>query len=105
MYKRQVTGILEMIGFFLVKAGGALIDNMAILFVIGVGVGMADDNDGTEMCIRDRVQDVKPGGVFMINCQWSDEELAHHLNADAKKYIADNNIQLYTCLLYTSRCV
>ena len=32
----------------------------------------------------------------MINCQWSDEELAHHLNADAKKYIAENNIQLYT---------
>ncbi|MBD8916618.1 MAG: pyruvate:ferredoxin (flavodoxin) oxidoreductase [Pseudobutyrivibrio sp.] len=42
------------------------------------------------------VQDVKPGGVFMINCQWSDEELGHHLNAEAKKYIADNNIQLYT---------
>ena len=42
------------------------------------------------------VQDVKPGGVFMINCQWSDEELEHHLNAEAKKYIADNNIQLYT---------
>ena len=32
----------------------------------------------------------------MINCQWSDEELEHHLNAEAKKYIADNNIQLYT---------
>ncbi len=42
------------------------------------------------------VQDVKPGGVFMINCQWSDEELFGHLNAEAKKYIADNNIQLYT---------
>ncbi|MBE5889813.1 MAG: pyruvate:ferredoxin (flavodoxin) oxidoreductase [Lachnospiraceae bacterium] len=42
------------------------------------------------------VQDVKPGGVFMINCQWSDEELEQHLNAEAKKYIADNNIQLYT---------
>ena len=42
------------------------------------------------------VQDVKPGGVFMINCQWTDEELSHHLNAEAKKYIADNNIQLYT---------
>ncbi len=41
-------------------------------------------------------QDVKPGGVFMINCQWSDEELEKHLNAEAKKYIADNNIQLYT---------
>ncbi len=40
-------GIVEQIGFFLVKAGGALIDNMAILFAIGVGVGMADDNDGT----------------------------------------------------------
>ena len=43
----DITGILEQIGFFLVKAGGALIDHMAILFAIGVGVGMADDNDGT----------------------------------------------------------
>ena len=42
------------------------------------------------------VQDVKPGGVFMINCQWSPEELEHHLNAEAKRYIAENNIQLYT---------
>ncbi|WP_313134229.1 pyruvate:ferredoxin (flavodoxin) oxidoreductase [Anaerocolumna sp.] len=42
------------------------------------------------------VQDVKPGGIFMINCQWSDEELSSKLNAAAKKYIADNNIQLYT---------
>jgi pyruvate-ferredoxin/flavodoxin oxidoreductase len=42
------------------------------------------------------VQDVKPGGIFMINCQWSDEELDSNLNAAAKKYIADNNIQLYT---------
>lgn len=42
------------------------------------------------------VQDVKPGGIFMINCQWSDEELDTKLNAAAKKYIADNNVQLYT---------
>jgi pyruvate-ferredoxin/flavodoxin oxidoreductase len=42
------------------------------------------------------VQDVKPGGIFMINCQWSDAELDSNLNAAAKKYIADNNIQLYT---------
>ena len=42
------------------------------------------------------VQDVKPGGIFMINCQWSDEELNTNLNAAAKKYIADNNVQLYT---------
>ncbi len=32
---------------FLIKAGGALIDNMAILFAIGVAVGMSDDNEGT----------------------------------------------------------
>ena len=42
------------------------------------------------------VNDVKPGGVFMINCQWDFEELNHHLKADAKRYIARNNIQLYT---------
>ena len=42
------------------------------------------------------VRDVKPGGVFMINCQWNEEELAHHLSANAKRYIAQNNIQLYT---------
>ncbi|MDD6202783.1 MAG: PTS transporter subunit EIIC [Lachnospiraceae bacterium] len=43
----DINGIANMIGFFLVKAGAALIDNMAILFVIGVGVGMSEDNDGT----------------------------------------------------------
>ncbi|MDE5908112.1 MAG: PTS transporter subunit EIIC [Lachnospiraceae bacterium] len=43
----EITGFLNLLGFFLVKAGGALIDNMALLFVIGVGVGMADDHDGT----------------------------------------------------------
>ena len=43
----DVTGVVEQIGFFLVKAGGALIDNMSWLFAIGVAVGMADDNDGT----------------------------------------------------------
>ncbi len=40
-------GFIQLLGLFLVKAGGALIDHMAILFVIGVGVGMSDDNDGT----------------------------------------------------------
>ncbi len=42
------------------------------------------------------VNDVKPGGIFMINCQWTDEELDHHMPAEAKRYIAANNIQLYT---------
>ena len=43
----EVNGLIEIIGFFLVKAGGALIDNMHWLFVIGVAVGMTDDHDGT----------------------------------------------------------
>ncbi len=42
------------------------------------------------------VQDVKPNGIFMINCQWTLDELNHHLDAESKKYIAKNNIQLYT---------
>ncbi len=43
----SVEGLAQIIGFLLVKAGGALIDNMQILFVIGVAVGMADEPDGT----------------------------------------------------------
>lgn len=42
------------------------------------------------------VKDVKPGGTFMINCQWDLEEMEHHLSADAKRYIANNEINLYT---------
>ncbi len=42
------------------------------------------------------VQDVKPGGVFLINCQWDEAELAEKLNAETKRYIAQNDIQLYT---------
>ncbi len=42
------------------------------------------------------VNDVKPGGIFMINCQWSAKELNEHMPAEAKRYIAENNVQLYT---------
>ena len=42
------------------------------------------------------VRDVKDGGVFLINCQWTDEELDHHMPAAAKRYIAEHNIQVYT---------
>ena len=42
------------------------------------------------------VNDVKPGGVFLINCQWDEKELGEKLHAEAKRYIARNNIQLYT---------
>ena len=43
----QASGIAYQIGYYLIKAGGALIDNMAILFAIGIGVGMSEENDGT----------------------------------------------------------
>ena len=42
------------------------------------------------------VEDVKPGGVFLLNCSWNTEELEEHLPGQVKKYIADNNIQFYT---------
>ena len=42
------------------------------------------------------VNDVKPGGTYMINCQWTPEELDAHMPADAKRYIAKNHINLYT---------
>ena len=42
------------------------------------------------------VNDVKPGGIFLINCKWSADELDSKLNAETKRYIAENNVQLYT---------
>ncbi len=42
------------------------------------------------------VQDVKPGGVYLINCQWKPEELEKHIDGASRRYIAKNNIQLYT---------
>ena len=42
------------------------------------------------------VRDVKPGGTFLINCQWNLDELSEHLDAASKRYIAKNNINLYT---------
>ncbi len=41
------------------------------------------------------VRDVKPGGTFLVNSQWSDEEFARQLPAVAKRYIANNNISVY----------
>ncbi len=42
------------------------------------------------------VRDVKPGGTFLINCQWDDAELSEKLDAVSKRYIAENDIQVYT---------
>ena len=41
------------------------------------------------------VQDVKPGGTFLLNCQWSPAEVEKHLPNSVKKYIAENNINFY----------
>ncbi len=43
----EISGIIPLIGLYLVKAGGALIDHIPLLFAIGVGVGLADERDGT----------------------------------------------------------
>ena len=44
----------------------------------------------------DMVSDIKPGGVFLLNCSWTGKELDEHLPGQVKKYIAENNIQFYT---------
>ncbi len=44
----------------------------------------------------DMVEDLKPGGTFLLNCAWDDTQLDAHIPAKAKRYIAQNNIQFYT---------
>ena len=44
----------------------------------------------------DMVSDIKPGGVFLLNCGWNAEELEARLPGQVKRYIAENNIQFYT---------
>ena len=43
----------------------------------------------------DMVSDIKPGGTFLLNCQWSEKELDKHLPGQVKRYIAENNIKFY----------
>ncbi|MBR1701731.1 MAG: pyruvate:ferredoxin (flavodoxin) oxidoreductase [Lachnospiraceae bacterium] len=45
----------------------------------------------------DMVEDVKPGGYFLLNCVWTDAELEEHLPAKVKRYIANNDVKFYTC--------
>ncbi len=44
----------------------------------------------------DMISDVKPGGTFLLDCPWTDEELEAHLPASVKSYIAKNNVKFYT---------
>ena len=43
------------------------------------------------------VEDIKKGGTFLLNCPWSDDELDEKLPGNVKKYIAENDVQFYTC--------
>ncbi len=43
------------------------------------------------------VEDIKRGGTFLLNCPWSDDELEDKLPGNVKKYIAQNDVQFYTC--------
>ncbi len=45
----------------------------------------------------DMVSDVKPGGTFLLNCQWTDEELEVRLPGNVKRYLAKNDIHFYIC--------
>ena len=42
------------------------------------------------------ISDVKPGGTFLLDCQWNDSELDAHLPASVKSYIANNDVKFYT---------
>ncbi|MBR0529234.1 MAG: pyruvate:ferredoxin (flavodoxin) oxidoreductase [Ruminococcus sp.] len=42
------------------------------------------------------VNDIKPGGTFLLNCQWDEADLEKHLPGQVKRYIAENNIKFYT---------
>ena len=44
----------------------------------------------------DMISDVKPGGTFLLDCEWTDEELDAHLPASVKSHIANNNVKFYT---------
>ena len=43
----------------------------------------------------DMVQDVKDGGTFLLNCEWSPEELGNHIPGQAKRYMAEHNVKFY----------
>ena len=44
----------------------------------------------------DMVSDIKPGGTFLLNCQWDAADLEKHLPGQVKRYIAQNGIKFYT---------
>ena len=41
------------------------------------------------------VQDVKDGGTFLLNCEWSPEEVGNHIPGQAKRYMAEHNVKFY----------
>lgn len=43
----------------------------------------------------DMVQDVKDGGTFLLNCEWTADEVADHIPGQAKKYMAEHNVKFY----------
>ena len=43
----------------------------------------------------DMVQDIKDGGTFLLNCEWSPEDVGNHIPGQAKRYMAEHNIKFY----------
>lgn len=58
----EIAGTAAQIGYFLIRAGGALIDHIAWLFAIGVGIGLSKNNDGTG-AVADRRIDISVRGM------------------------------------------
>ena len=92
----EITGIIPTIGLFLVKAGGALIDNMAILFAIGVGVGMSDDHDGTAGLAA-------LASWLMVTAFWDSEDLASLAMLAASSFMLPDALALRPAPLFMSR--
>ena len=86
----EIQGAANLIGLFLVKAGGALIDNMAILFAIGVGVGMSEKNDGTggitALAVVVRCIGISWRGNCWSGCSWRRYLRIHEPSVDPNRF-------------------
>ena len=86
------SGAAYTVGFLLVKAGGALIDNMAWLFAIGAAVGLADDHDGTA------------GLAGLVSFREGfGNVILHHLEAVAHHSVRNPSHKTGVCLMHSQR--
>ena len=90
----ESTGLVPMLGMFLVKAGGALIDNIAVLFAVGVGVGMADERDGTSAlaALASWLMITTPSSPTTSNPSWTSSRLAKTSSSHLPKFRTPSSV-------------